>query len=78
MLDPAVVLNINEVFMCVYINLSTPIRVLRNSGHYTPQLSEAILDHNKEASKEDYINLKRFLVNFSANFYLIYYEVLIN
>ncbi|XP_062163855.1 serine carboxypeptidase-like 34 isoform X2 [Alnus glutinosa] len=36
------------------------------AGHYAPELSEAILDHNKNVSKEDYINLKGFLIGNAA------------
>ncbi|KAL2939076.1 Serine carboxypeptidase-like 34 [Bienertia sinuspersici] len=32
------------------------------AGHYVPQLAELIFDRNKEASKEDFINLKGFLI----------------
>ncbi|XP_077247119.1 serine carboxypeptidase-like 34 [Tasmannia lanceolata] len=32
------------------------------AGHYVPQLAEAIFDQNKKASKEDYINLKGFMI----------------
>ncbi|XP_059633362.1 serine carboxypeptidase-like 34 [Cornus florida] len=32
------------------------------AGHYVPQLSEYIFDSNKNVSKEDYINLKGFMV----------------
>ncbi|KAK3027797.1 hypothetical protein RJ639_041965 [Escallonia herrerae] len=32
------------------------------AGHYVPQLAEAIFDNNKNTSKEDYINLKGFMI----------------
>ncbi|KAL2897770.1 Serine carboxypeptidase-like 34 [Bienertia sinuspersici] len=32
------------------------------AGHYVPQLAEQIFDGNKNASKEDFINLKGFLI----------------
>ncbi|XP_042511650.1 serine carboxypeptidase-like 34 [Macadamia integrifolia] len=32
------------------------------AGHYVPQLSEVIFDSNKNVSKEDYINLKGFMI----------------
>ncbi|OVA12084.1 Peptidase S10 [Macleaya cordata] len=32
------------------------------AGHYVPQLSEVIFDENKKAAKEDYINLKGFII----------------
>ena len=31
-------------------------------GHYVPQLSNVILEENKKASKENYINFKGILV----------------
>ncbi|KAH7521191.1 hypothetical protein FEM48_Zijuj07G0007200 [Ziziphus jujuba var. spinosa] len=36
------------------------------AGHYVPQLSELIFDQNKDASKEDYINLKGLMVGNAA------------
>ncbi|CAL5396866.1 unnamed protein product [Camellia sinensis] len=35
-------------------------------GHYVPQLAEQILHNNKNAPKDDYINLKGFINNYSA------------
>ncbi|XVE66353.1 hypothetical protein DITRI_Ditri08aG0073500 [Diplodiscus trichospermus] len=32
------------------------------AGHYVPQLAEVIFDSNKHVSKEDYINLKGFMI----------------
>ncbi|RWR78729.1 serine carboxypeptidase-like protein 34 [Cinnamomum micranthum f. kanehirae] len=32
------------------------------AGHYVPQLAEAIFEGNKETSKENYINLKGFII----------------
>ncbi|XP_042395179.1 serine carboxypeptidase-like 34 [Zingiber officinale] len=32
------------------------------AGHYVPQLSEKIFDENKQASKDDYINFKGFMI----------------
>lgn len=31
-------------------------------GHYVPELAEKIYDGNKNASKDNYINLKGFMV----------------
>ncbi|XP_041014953.1 serine carboxypeptidase-like 34 isoform X2 [Juglans microcarpa x Juglans regia] len=36
------------------------------AGHYVPQLSEAILDNNKNASKNTFINLKGFMIGNAA------------
>ncbi|KAG2701806.1 hypothetical protein I3760_06G060600 [Carya illinoinensis] len=36
------------------------------AGHYVPQLSEAILDNNKNASKDTFINLKGFMIGNAA------------
>lgn len=48
------------------------------SGHYVPQLSEAILDHNsKNISKKEHINLKGFMVSFSSSSSSILYIPLI-
>jgi serine carboxypeptidase-like clade 2 len=32
-------------------------------GHYVPQLANVILEENKKASKENYINFKGILVS---------------
>ncbi|WRX16273.1 Peptidase S10 [Theobroma cacao] len=32
------------------------------SGHYVPQLADAIFDENKKSAKENYINLKGFII----------------
>ncbi|KAH0990759.1 hypothetical protein GBA52_002242 [Prunus armeniaca] len=39
------------------------------TGHYVPQLSELIVDRNQNLSKENYINLKGFMVSF---YHLLY------
>ncbi|OWM90667.1 serine carboxypeptidase-like 34 [Punica granatum] len=36
------------------------------AGHYVPQLSEVIFDNNKIVAKEDYINLKGFMIGNAA------------
>lgn len=38
------------------------------TGHYVPQLAEVIFDKNKNASGEDYMNFKGFMViNYTLN-----------
>lgn len=37
-------------------------------GHYIPQLAEAIFEGNEKTSKENYINLKGFIVSILLNF----------
>ncbi|KAK1325071.1 Serine carboxypeptidase-like 34 [Acorus calamus] len=39
-----------------------PVLLWLNGGHYVPQLAEKILDENKKAPKENYINLKGFMI----------------
>ncbi|XP_073101769.1 serine carboxypeptidase-like 34 [Elaeis guineensis] len=36
------------------------------AGHYVPQLAEKIIDENKKASEDDYINLKGFMIGNAA------------
>ncbi|KAK2992870.1 hypothetical protein RJ640_011963, partial [Escallonia rubra] len=47
-----------------YTNTSHDIKELGDTitGHYVPQLAEAIFDNNKNTSKEDYINFKGFMI----------------
>ncbi|KAJ8424775.1 hypothetical protein Cgig2_008843 [Carnegiea gigantea] len=48
------------------------------AGHYVPQLAELIFDSNKNACKEDFINLKGFMVSFIELFSFNLLEALVN
>ncbi|KAF8407444.1 hypothetical protein HHK36_006577 [Tetracentron sinense] len=45
-----------------YSNTSLDEHGDNSTGHYVPQLSEVVFDENKKAAKENYINLKGFII----------------